>query len=214
MKNIKVILILIGLGLLVWLGFYVANLVKHAQPIPVSAISIEYPLKNGHFYISVGGQTGTFHTSIDQKYALDIIRMPKFSEWFQFQNTNLNANSTYNTPVYSPCAGTVKKVVDGLPDQPIGISQAETNVGNGLILHCDGDFYVFMTHFKAGTIQAKVGDSVQTNQQLAQIGNSGHSGGPHLHIDAYRFGSSTSDVIPLPITFNEKYYLTGDNFKN
>lgn len=207
-------IILISLALLIWLGFYIVNLIKHTQPIPPGAVTLDLPLKNGHFYISVGGRTGTFHTSVDQKYALDIIRVPKFSEWFQFRNTSLEANSTYNTPIYSPCTGTVKKVIDGLPDQPIGINQTKTSAGNSLILHCDGGFYVFMTHFKAGTIQVKVDDSVQTGQRLAQIGNSGLSGGPHLHIDAYKFGSSTNDVIPLPIIFNGKYFLTGDSFKN
>lgn len=207
-------IILISLALLIWLGFYVANLIKHARPIPAGAVSIEFPLKNGHFYVTVGGRTRTMHTSVDQKYALDIIRFPKLSEWFQFRNTSLESNSTYNTPVYSPCSANIIKTFDGVADQPIGISDAETSVGNAVIMKCDDGFYVMMAHFKAGTIKVKIGDQVTVGEQIAQIGNSGHSGGPHLHIDAFRFGSSTSDVIPLPIIFAGKYLLAGDSFTN
>jgi murein DD-endopeptidase MepM/ murein hydrolase activator NlpD len=214
MRKIRIVLILISIATIIIAGFYGVEYYRHHQPIPAGAVTLELPLKNGTFYVTVSGQTRTMHTSVDQKYALDIIRMPKISEWFRFRNTSLEANSTYDTPVYSPCSGNIKKTFDGVADQPIGIASPENSVGNAIIMGCDGGFNVMMAHFKAGTIKVKTGDRVKVGDQIAQIGNSGNSGGPHLHIDAFRFGNSTSDVIPLPIIFNGQYFLTGDSFKN
>lgn len=214
MRKIRIVLILISIAIIIVAGFYGVKYYRHHWPIPAGAVTLSFPLKDGTFYVTQSGQTRTRHTGVEQKYALDIIRMPKLSEWFQFRNTNLEANSIYATPIYSPCSGKVRKVIDNVADQPIGIKSSENNVGNAVVIDCDAGFSARMAHIKSGTIKVQVGDRVEIGDQIAQIGNSGASDGPHLHFDAYRLGNSPDDITPLPIVFAGQYLLTGDKFKN
>jgi len=214
MRKIKIVLILISIVIIIVAGFYGVKYYKHHQPTPAGAVALELPLKDGTFYVTQSGRSGSRHTAVEQKYALDIIRMPKISEWFQFRNTSLESNSTYATPIYSPCSGNVRRIIDGAADQPIGIKSPENNVGNAVILNCDSGFLVRMAHIKSGAIKVKTGDPVQVGDQIAQIGNSGNTDGPHLHIEAFRLDGPNNDPTPLPIVFAGKYLLTGDKFKN
>lgn len=49
------------------------------------------------------------------------------------------------------------------------------------------------------------GDTVTTGAVLAEAGNSGHSGEPHLHIHVQRDTAPDAPlrVEPLPVTFDE-----------
>ena len=44
------------------------------------------------------------------------------------------------------------------------------------------DFYVLLCHLKRGSVKVKQGDFVSLGQQIAEVGNSGSSIQPHLHI--------------------------------
>jgi murein DD-endopeptidase MepM/ murein hydrolase activator NlpD len=40
-----------------------------------------------------------------------------------------------------------------------------------------------MAHLRQGSLRVRPGESVQTGQQLADVGNSGNSTGPHCHVE-------------------------------
>jgi murein DD-endopeptidase MepM/ murein hydrolase activator NlpD len=60
--------------------------------------------------------------------------------------------------------------------------------------------YVFM-HLRGGSLLVKQGDFVRTGQQLAQVGSTGESSGPHLHFEIWngpwRNGGKPIDPLPL-----------------
>jgi murein DD-endopeptidase MepM/ murein hydrolase activator NlpD len=95
------------------------------------------------------------------------------------------------TPVVSPVKGYVywRKV------QPDG-------AGHYLIVRDDrGWDYVFM-HLAAGSELVAKGDPVRAGQQIAAVGNTGSSSGPHLHFEIwpdgwYAPGSAPIDPLPL-----------------
>jgi len=190
-------------------AYYIFKIEKNkSRNVPDGAVSLEFPLKGGPFEAIQSGPNGSIHTLPVEKYALDIAKPAKFSDFFKFRKSNLESDPIFGTPVYSPCGGNVKKAFDGFPDMPIGIV-GQPNEANSVTVDC-GQFYVAMVHFKKGSVLVKVGDVITVGQQIASVGNSGHSSSPHLHIMAYQIGSGPDDRIALPIIFNGKYLFRGD----
>ncbi len=75
-----------------------------------------------------------------------------------------------------------------------------------------GEYYVFMGHFKQGTVMVKEGDEVRTGEPLACVGNSGFSAEPHLHIQVHRKQADKPWYAsePLYIHFNGQGYLLNE----
>lgn len=192
-------------------GYYVVKIEKHKLlKVPSGAVGLEFPLRGGPFQAVQSGPHGSVHNLPVEKYALDIIKTTKFSDFFKFRKSGLESNPTFGTTVYSPCTGAITTVIDSFSDMPIGIV-GEAAEANRVTVDC-GQFYVAMVHFKKDSVLVKVGGTVSVGQQIGLIGNSGHTSGPHLHLMAYRIGSGPDDKIALPIVFNGKYLFRGDVF--
>lgn len=193
-------------------GFYIVNLIKHAQPIPDGAVSMDYPLKNGKFWVVQSGKNGKIHAIPSEKYAMDIAKYPTLKTWFRFRQASLEQDPSFGTPIYSPCKGTVLQVEQKFPDVPIGINGSATEA-NFVAIRCDG-FGVSMIHFKQNSVQVKVGATVLAGDEIGQMGDSGNTSGPHLHIAAFKKDPQTQEAINVPITFNGRYFYRGDSFEN
>lgn len=91
------------------------------------------------------------------------------------------------TPVVAPVAGTVWWKAN----QPSG-------AGIYLVLRgaADGRDYVFM-HLKRGSVLVTPGQTVSAGQQLAQVGSTGASSGPHLHFEIWVGGWASRDGTPI-----------------
>jgi len=77
-----------------------------------------------------------------------------------------------------------------------------SGAGHYLVVHgADGRDYVFM-HLRDGSLLVTKGSAVAAGQQIAQVGSTGASSGPHLHFEIWPAGwyaSKTSQPIdPLP----------------
>ena len=211
MKVTKKSLILFTVAAVICFAIYTIFLSNHS--IPSGAVSLEYPLKNGTFWIAQSGKTWFAHKTPLEKYALDIVRFPALASFFEFRDTSLELDVTFCTPIFSPCLGQVKIVKDGVSDQPIGIKNPAEGSGNTVVVNCNG-FDVMMGHFKKNSIKVKEGDKVKVGEELGQVGNSGNSDGPHLHIQAYSTNASTGEKAPLPIIFKGRYLFLFDRFTN
>ncbi|NMB74005.1 MAG: peptidoglycan DD-metalloendopeptidase family protein [Myxococcales bacterium] len=78
------------------------------------------------------------------------------------------------------------------------VVQAGENGGLGLsvtVRHADGSEAVY-GHLKAARVQC--GDLVRAGQPLGEIGQSGRSTGPHLHLEVRRHGRSLDPRLALP----------------
>jgi hypothetical protein len=205
----KKVLIVVSILVIVLGGYYVFRIERNkSRIVPDGAVSLEFPLKDGSYQAVQSGRNGDIHTLAVEKYALDITKPTKLTDFFKFRQSSLESNSTFGTPIFSPCAGNVTIEEDGFPDMPIGIASTPDKT-NHVTVDC-GQFYVAMVHLKKDSALVKVGDIVSIGQQIGSIGNSGHTTGPHLHIMAYRIGSTPDDRIALPIIFNGKYLFRGD----
>lgn len=87
----------------------------------------------------------------------------------------------FGLPAVAPGEGRVVRVVDGLPDNPVGEVDTKNNWGNLVILWHSGDVYSALCHLKKGSVAVAEGAQVSAGQVVGKVGNSGRSPVPHLH---------------------------------
>lgn len=130
------------------------------------------PFKYGTKAYCVQGNFGSYSHTGTWKYAYDFTLGSK--------------DKTFGASVYSPVNGTVVEVRIGAPDYKYNYeSSANNNNGWGnTVLLKDGTtgMYVRLAHMKDGSVKVKVGNKVKVTQKIGQIGCSGYSSGPHLHV--------------------------------
>ncbi len=100
----------------------------------------------------------------------------------------------YGAPVVAPADGRVVRVVDHLPDNPIGGVDTTNNWGNQLVLWHTGNLYSALCHLQPGSTTVSPGNEIRAGQLLGRVGSSGRSPVPHLHFQlqvAAEMGSAT-----------------------
>ncbi len=55
-------------------------------------------------------------------------------------------------------------------------------LGNHVVIDHGGGVYSAYAHLRRGSLEVAVGDRVEAGQQLGEVGNSGNSSEPHLHV--------------------------------
>jgi urea transporter len=88
----------------------------------------------------------------------------------------------YRLPVLAVADGTVARVVDGVPDNPVGEMNLRDNWGNAVILQHGPALYSLVAHLSPDTIKVREGDRVRQGDVLGLCGSSGRSPTPHLHV--------------------------------
>jgi murein DD-endopeptidase MepM/ murein hydrolase activator NlpD len=189
-------------GLFVRGGLVVASvaalsLVLLARTPPAGKFAdLVFPLRSGHYNIA---NVGTLPYR-GARYGIDIVAS--------------DAHAIFGDAIYAPCDGVVIRVEDWLPDlAPPQVDRAHM-AGNFVMLECGdaGDVHVLLAHMRSGSVRAHPGDYVTTDNQLGEVGNSGNSDEPHLHIHAQRPGKPW-DVFsgdPLPIRIDGRYLVRND----
>jgi len=141
----------------------------------------------------------------------------------------LNQCFGWSQPIYSPFNGEVVEAEDGIIERdPVHFFRdvgfvlknvfffrpLDKNidlrpvVGNYIILK-KYDCYAFFAHARTESLLVKKGDFVQTGQKLAEVGHSGNSTAPHLHVHLMD-NQNLMNAKGLPCCFRE-YELFIDN---
>ena len=207
------------LGFLFFLGFLVlivwSFLVKpktEERVIPSNAVKISFPLKSGLYQVTQAGPSVGVHQSPNEKYALDIIKVFPKEESFWKTILSFKGNGTFGTPVFAPCYGKVKDLHDGEIDHELTLfAKKIPSNSNNVTIACDG-FNIYMAHFKKDSIKVKLNQIVKTETQIGEIGNSGYTDGPHLHIHA--FLDKNDQIVPVPMVLDGRYLQKGDFVSN
>lgn len=92
-----------------------------------------------------------------------------------------------------------------------GEMDRENLPGNFVVIDC-GDFAIALAHLRQGSVLVEEGDRVQVGDPVGEMGNSGNSSKPHLHIHAQRcipegapFGGE-----PLGLTIDGRFPVRND----
>lgn len=189
-----------ALPISVFLLFAVLNALAIASHYPSGkTLDVDFPLSSGTYYVLQGGAsivTNPFHAMSGSKTAIDIVKLNSLGNRADdIAPRALSAYEIFGETLYSPCQGSVFKVRNSLPDNPPGHPDTEHPEGNYVVLKC-AEADVFMAHLKRGSIKVAPGEVVTAGQPLAEIGNSGNTLEPHLHIGA------TKDGIEIGLQFN------------
>lgn len=187
---------------------------------PEGAINLESPLRDGHFVVLHGGFSpfinGHYHVR-PQNHALDILGLNSWGMRAKAfgDGNDLEVYVIYGATLYSPCDGTVVVAVDGFKDQIPPQTDTENLAGNHVMIECEG-IEVILAHMKNGSVRVSAGDQVTTETILGQVGNTGNTSEPHLHIHAETGGEPgvILDGRAVPITIDGRYLVRGNVLKN
>jgi hypothetical protein len=125
-------------------------------------------------------------TRVPQRFAVDLALLGPDGLLFHGDRAQASNWYGYDAPVYAAAAGTVALVRDGSPDRPAfgtapPVIEAVDAPGNVVVIEIAPQRYLTYAHLRPGSLRVSRGDRVAEGQLLGRIGNSGNSGGPHLH---------------------------------
>jgi murein DD-endopeptidase MepM/ murein hydrolase activator NlpD len=131
------------------------------------------------------------------KYALDFICVDESGKSFFDSGEQASDYFIYGKSVTAPIAGWVVRVEDQWDDCAIGKISFRGNWGNWILLKSPYGFYVLLAHLKRRSFSVKEGAYVEIGQLLAQVGNSGYSPEPHLHVQVQAGAEVNSETLPF-----------------
>jgi hypothetical protein len=195
-------------------------------PPMIPTVDLAFPLRGNHYLILNGGNDirinahlKTLDESIPrfrayrgQSYGVDIIQTDRFGlRAPSLAPSDPAAYQIYGEPVLAPCSGKIVTAIDDFPDMTIPEIDQVNRGGNYVMLRC-GDADIALAHFRPHSLSVQAGMEVKVGDRIAEVGNSGASDEPHLHIHAQRPRGSAAPFSgdPLPIRLNGRYLIRGD----
>lgn len=192
----------------------------------IPAVDLAFPLR-GHGYLILNGGNDlrinahlkTLDESIPrfrayrgQSYGVDIIQTDQFGLRAPgLVPRDPTVYQIYGEPVLAPCTGKIVIASNDFPDMTIPEIDQVNRGGNYVMLRC-GDADIALAHFRPHSLSVQTGMEVKVGDLIAEVGNSGASDEPHLHIHAQRPRGSATPFSgdPLPMRLNGRYLIRGD----
>lgn len=174
-------IVLDGRGLIAGIQFKPHVAAKPAPDKHQTELSLPF---KGRWLVFWGGDTrelNQHHDLPNQRFALDLLGVGADGKTQRGEATRNEDDYAFGREVLAPADGTVIEVIDGVRDNPPGLMNPYSAVGNCVIIQHREDEVSVLAHFKQGSIAVKAGENVQRGQLLGLCGNSGNSSEPHLH---------------------------------
>ncbi|MEP7233705.1 MAG: peptidoglycan DD-metalloendopeptidase family protein [Ignavibacteriota bacterium] len=164
------------------IGFYFQ---PHVDEIPVpekNSTHLSLPFK-GEWAVMWGGDTkelNPHHDIKSQRFSIDFNVLRGFGKSHDSSGTKNEEYFAFSKEILSPADGKVTEVIDGVHDNDPFSPNQYSALGNCVIIRHLKNEYSVLSHLKMGSIQVKVGDSLDRGQVVGLCGNSGNSSEPHL----------------------------------
>ena len=217
----------VSICLLVLGGGYSIQALSGRSLPPVPVVDIANPFGPGQYMVGHGGSSPlvnghmrTLDRSVKrfrpwrgQSYAVDFYGLGPWgfraSGW---RPADPARYAIFGARLKAPCDGTVVAAEGDRPDFRVPQEDTVNRLGNHVILRCHGAEIV-LAHMRQGSITVAAGDPVATGQPLGQVGNSGASTEPHLHIHAQRPAPAGAPPIsgePLALRIDGRFLVRND----
>lgn len=171
---------------------------------PKPPIRISAPLRGGRWLAVEGPGNALSHhwgsmvaidgtLSIPQRFAIDWFGLDDANHSLSSQHEELAASVDedwigYGQDVLAVADGVVADARDGIangkPLAPLEVPDdltARSLYGNFVVLKIAPGVYAHYAHLKAGSVKLQVGQRVRRGAVIAQLGQTGSAGAPHLH---------------------------------
>ena len=137
------------------------------------------------------GVNGNLSHSGNWKYALDFQRPttvkysldPAFNIW--------------GAPIYAPASGVIEQTKNTIADNELGVCNYAENWGNYIIIRLDQGGWALLAHLQQNSIVLTKGMRVEEGDYLGNVGNSGRSPIPHLHLQAQNRPRAGATTLPF-----------------
>jgi hypothetical protein len=167
---------------------------------PSPASLLEFPLRGEWRELrSPGHAAFAFDLAATGDRGRRLMRTPRWRHLLG--RVTVEDSYSWGRSVYAPASGVIVEAHDGWPDRrrlslirdalSMLLSRPELTpedirpfAGNYLVLRADS-VYIFLAHLRSGSIRVSAGDVVSLGQPLAEVGNSGLSLLPHLHLEVF-----------------------------
>jgi murein DD-endopeptidase MepM/ murein hydrolase activator NlpD len=116
--------------------------------------------------------------------------------------------------VIAAAPGTVRATRDGMTDVSIAETGAEAvqdvECGNGVMIDHDGGWATQYCHLKRGSVLVRSGDRVETGTPIGEVGLSGMTEFPHVHLSVYKDDVEIDPFALEPAGADAACNLAGD----
>jgi murein DD-endopeptidase MepM/ murein hydrolase activator NlpD len=102
-----------------------------------------------------------------------------------------------------------------MPDFEVPNQDSVNRLGNHVILSC-GEAEIVFAHMRSASVSVAPGDVLTMGERLGEVGNSGASTEPHLHIHAQRPAASDAPPVsgePMALRIDGRFLLRGDRLE-
>lgn len=167
---------------------------------------ISSPFAEGVWYVAQGGASPlvNHHFAVpSQRYSLDLVRLDSTGRHLAGIAADLDSYPAWGSSVVAPASARVVSVVDGLADQQPGVRDSANPAGNHIVLEMPGGLRLLLCHLRCGSITVEEGQRVEKGYVLGEVGNSGNTSEPHLHIQAVK-RNSDGEWVSVPINIQGK----------
>ena len=145
---------------------------------------------------------------VPEQFAIDFEQLNEHGGCCTGPVKELSSWPFFRAPILAVADGVVVGRTDGMPEQVPGEVKgvnAQNAAGNSIIEDIGGGRYVLYAHLHTSSIPSRlvVGAKVASGEQIGELGNTGSSTAPHLHLQVMD-RPSTLDAIGLPFVFDRQ----------
>ncbi len=152
---------------------------------------------------------------------------------YLFRGLRLDEFYGWSESIYAPVAGEIVRVVDGIRERnPVNLFRDIRNTirvtrkfeegkedftaitGNCVIIQYGVNEYCLLAHLKTGSVIVEEGQRIERNQPVGELGHSGNSTMPHLHMQ-FMNSLDFRKAQGIPFKLKEYYvYRKGEWIRN
>ena len=158
-----------------------------------------------------------------QTYAIDLLHEPAGGERPTFGGRRAMRRPeeypSFGRPVYAPATGRLARVVDSARDHRcrsnwlgyvymavegvvLQLRGTRGLLGNHVVIALEDGGHVALAHLRRGSVTVREGDRVRRGEIVAEVGNSGNSSEPHVHMQLMDRPKPTT-AVGLPLLLDD-----------